>query len=121
MPMRFTDILFEFPSIVYNTMDIIKDAKMSEDIGVEMPTEFGIARTKIPVEEILDGMYHQAFSKDTPMSEVNEKGFKCTMLYTKSFGNFVINWDISTFERELNKHLDALEAHDREQKGDNIA
>lgn len=119
--MKFTETLFTFPIIVYNTKDIMKDLTQEESTGVSVDSSYAIAKTRIPVEEILDGMYHEGFAKDDSIDHIMTNGFPCTMLYTKSFGNFLCSWGLDKFEKKFNEHLDKLDAEVDQEKVHNIA
>ena len=106
--MKFTDSFFKFPVTLYSGFDLQRDSKTEELLDAPVATEYVIGTARLPIDELLESTWFEAWTKDRTVADVKEYGCNVTIIHTRNFGQFPCLWPIEKFEKKLNEFMEEL-------------
>lgn len=112
--MKITEQLFKIPIIMYDGKQLRRAAKKEEemmeadlDLSDDVYVEYCICTMKLPIDEVVG--YYQSWSRDVSVKEAKEGALDCTLLMTKTLGDYMVYWKLSRFESEYEAHYEKFE------------
>ena len=105
--MKYSDRFFKFPvrvTDIYLAESLEKKAELSGE-KPSIPTVDGYI--KLPYSDI-EG-YQEMYPPETDFEDVINKGFQCTLVFTKKHGDILCSWDLKKFEEKLDGYVAKLE------------
>lgn len=96
---------FEVEVKIYDDFDI-KQAIEEEEMKKEnIPFSYTTGSLSLPVSEIIG--FSDYYRKGRSLEEVSERGFDCTLIYTKTLGTIECTWGLKKLKSKLNEFVTA--------------
>lgn len=102
--MKYTDGLFEFPVRTYDGFSVRKALKKEEDVDIPVDADWVEGKARIPVSEIIG--FVDYIPRGSSVESVEQDGFDCCAVITRTMGDFICNIPSREFEILLNEFVE---------------